>query len=35
MTADDRRPAELFARYATRLLDGEEQLNRIDPKEFC
>jgi phosphoglycerate dehydrogenase-like enzyme len=29
-----RRIAELFARNARRLLDGEEPLNRIDVKEF-
>ena len=31
---EDRRIAELFARNARRLLDGEELLNRIDVKEF-
>ena len=31
---EDRRTAEVFAGNATRLLDGEELLNRVDLKEF-
>jgi phosphoglycerate dehydrogenase-like enzyme len=31
---EDRRIAEVFAANATRLLDGEELLNRVDVKEF-
>ncbi|TPX04710.1 D-2-hydroxyacid dehydrogenase [Schumannella luteola] len=31
---EDRRIAELFARNATRLLDGEELINRVDTVEF-
>jgi phosphoglycerate dehydrogenase-like enzyme len=32
--AEDRRIAELFAANATRLLDGEELLNRVDTVDF-
>jgi phosphoglycerate dehydrogenase-like enzyme len=32
--AEDRLIAQLFARNATRLLDGEELLNRVDTVEF-
>ena len=32
--AEDRRIAQLFARNATRLLDGEDLLNRVDTVEF-
>jgi phosphoglycerate dehydrogenase-like enzyme len=32
--AEDRLIAELFARNATRYLDGEELLNRVDTVEF-
>lgn len=32
--AEDRRIAELFADNATRLLDGREMRNRVDPVEF-
>ena len=32
--AEDRLIAELFARNATRFLDGEELVNRVDTVEF-
>jgi len=32
--AEDRLIAELFARNATRFLDGEELINRVDTVEF-
>ena len=32
--AEDRLIAQLFARNATRLLDGEELLNQVDTVEF-